>query len=575
MSSKRRPTRASLIWASAPGPAAPSYSPRSPVEPLSGATPVASESASRVGIETATSTTGPRKRPRPPAPTAATQRTRQSARTGNPRMPTVGTTRASRPTPGASQTLGMTIAGGTHPLTDRDGNVRLQRYEERVKSGFDRIILVLKHLSALGWSPDFEAKAQRIAEAELGFTLPAGLLEDAWVGGLDLKTLYAWAVFETYRRMADDFLTNDPLGGRDVQGFERFVQECGFHLLDITPCADGRLAHAVSYVLRMPFWAVRRKSYAGGLFDVENTVSKWVEVELGRFREGIPNTADAPTRYLKSVIYHYSSVDPAHQGCAAHGSNDTAAAQAALDRLLDFRQAVENSFCCGASVALLLIGLDTDTDAIRIHVPDANGNTDLGQAVDALKVYAITRDLEPNAARERIAELVRAHAPAGADEGMVRLVARLIENNLSQIDYVRTVHGGRYSDAGHAERFVGVGIGFEEIQLRNLTYFAYLYTVEEGAADLDVGCRIFGGLNVSHGLPIPVVIRFDYHGKVPGARERAITRCRRLDAALAARFPDLAGRGLLHRLLAVRDHDAGTCIEVVGDSLNLHAAGGH
>lgn len=469
----------------------------------------------------------------------------------------------------------MTIAGGTHPLTDRDGNVRLQRYEERVKSGFDRIILVLKHLSALGWSPDFEAKAQRIAEAELGFTLPAGLLEDAWVGGLDLKTLYAWAVFETYRRMADDFLTNDPLGGRDVQGFERFVQECGFHLLDITPCADGRLAHAVSYVLRMPFWAVRRKSYAGGLFDVENTVSKWVEVELGRFREGIPNTADAPTRYLKSVIYHYSSVDPAHQGCAAHGSNDTAAAQAALDRLLDFRQAVENSFCCGASVALLLIGLDTDTDAIRIHVPDANGNTDLGQAVDALKVYAITRDLEPNAARERIAELVRAHAPAGADEGMVRLVARLIENNLSQIDYVRTVHGGRYSDAGHAERFVGVGIGFEEIQLRNLTYFAYLYTVEEGAADLDVGCRIFGGLNVSHGLPIPVVIRFDYHGKVPGARERAITRCRRLDAALAARFPDLAGRGLLHRLLAVRDHDAGTCIEVVGDSLNLHAAGGH
>jgi hypothetical protein len=158
---------------------------------------------------------------------------------------------------------------------------------------------------------------------------------------------------------------------------------------------------------------------------------------------------------------------------------------------------------------------------------------------------------------------------------MVRLAARLIENNLSQVDYVRQFHGGRYSDVGHAERFMGVGIGFEEIQLRNLTYFAYLDTVEEGAADLDVGRKIFGGLTVSHGLPIPVIIRFDYHGQVPGARERAVTRCHRLDSALAARFAELADQGLLHRLLAVRDCDAGRGIEVMGTSLHLEVAGGH
>ena len=282
-----------------------------------------------------------------------------------------------------------------------------------------------------------------------------------------------------------------------------------------------------------------------------------------------------PTRYLKVVVYHYSSVDPGHQGCAAHGSNDAAAARASLERLQAFRQAVENSFCCGASVALLLIGLDTDTDAIRVHVPDAEGTLDPSQAVDALKVHAITRDLEAAAARERIVELVRAHAPGSAEEGMVRLAARLIENNLSQVDYVRQFHGGRYSDVGHAERFMGVGIGFEEIQLRNLTYFAYLDTVEEGAADLDVGRKIFGGLTVSHGLPIPVIIRFDYHGQVPGARERAVTRCHRLDSALAARFAELADQGLLHRLLAVRDCDAGRGIEVMGTSLHLEVAGGH
>lgn len=511
---------------------------------------------------TATART-PWMRPRPAARTAGSDASKQAGRRTQRAL--LAQT-APRRAPGPN---------GLHPLTDYDGNARLQRYEEQVKTAFDRIVPVLKRLSAIQHEADFEQHAQSIARAELGFDLPEHMLADAWVTQLDLRRLFAWCVFETYRRMADDFFANDPLGGREVREFDRFLQDCGFHQLDVTPCADGRLAHAISYVLRLPFGAVRRKPYAGGLFDVENTVTKWGEIELGRFREGIPNAADVPTRYLKAVIYHYSSVDPHHQGCAAHGSNDAAAAQAALDRLLAFRQSVENGFCCGASVALLLIGLDTDTDAIRVHVPDGQGHMDLTQSVDAIKVHAITRDLEATAARARVAELVKAHAPATADPGMLRLVARLIENNLSQIDYVRRVHGGHYADAGHAERFMGVGIGFEEIQLRNLTYFAYLYTVEEGAADLDVGRKIFGGLNVSRGLPIPIVIRFDYHGGVPGARERAATRCRRLDAALAGRFADLDDRGLLHRLLVVRDSDAGTGIEVVGSSLDAPTAGGH
>jgi hypothetical protein len=90
-----------------------------------------------------------------------------------------------------------------------------------------------------------------------------------------------------------------------------------------------------------------------------------------------------------------------------------------------------------------------------------------------------------------------------------------------------------------------------------------------------VGRRIFGALTVSHGLPIPVVIRRDYHGRVPGARERAIAHCRRLDEALAGRFKALAEQGLLHRLLTVRDRDAGAGLEVIGDSLGLAPAGGH
>jgi len=218
-------------------------------------------------------------------------------------------------------------------LTDTARNRDLHAYESRIKEAFDCIVPTLRRISALQHENDFEAMAQDIARERLGFELPAVILADAWVDQLDMRRLYAWCVFETYRRYTEDFFRTDPLGGRDDAGFQTALQECGFHAMDVTPCADGRLAHVVSYVLRLPFGAVRRKSYAGAMFDIEENVGKWVETELTRFREGRPNTADAPTRYLKVVVYHYSTSDPFHEGCAAHGSDTAAAARAGLERL--------------------------------------------------------------------------------------------------------------------------------------------------------------------------------------------------------------------------------------------------
>ncbi|WP_411867108.1 carboxysome shell carbonic anhydrase [Vulcanococcus limneticus] len=472
-----------------------------------------------------------------------------------------------------------TAAGSLHPLSHPAANAALRAYEERIKGAFDRIVPVLKRLSALQHEPDFVGQAQRLAQAELGYELPLPILETAWTSQLDMRTLYAWCVFEAYEQTSISFFEADPraaeAGSPDAEAFEAFLLDCGFHLLDVTPCADGRLAHAIAYALRLPFSAVRRRPHAGAMFDVENTVDRWVKTEHRRYREAIPNPAHADTRYLKTVVYHFSSVDPCHEGCAAHGSDDKAAAAQGLQRLQDFQQAVENSFCCGASVDLLLIGMDTDTDAIRVHVPGRDGRTDLTQWLDARDVYEATRQLSPEAGRERIEQLVLQAAAASPDPGMVRLIARLIEHNLSQIDYVRQYHGGHYADAGHAERFIGVGIGFKEIHLRNLTYFAHMDTVEEGAPDLDVGVKIFKGLNVSRGLPIPVVLRFDYHGAVPGARERAIRHCERVQAAIESRYAELCGQGLLHTLLTIRDRDRPVPAETVSSSITFNTGGGH
>jgi carboxysome shell carbonic anhydrase len=226
-------------------------------------------------------------------------------------------------------------------------------------------------------------------------------------------------------------------------------------------------------------------------------------------------------------------------------------------------------------VDLLLMGIDTDTDAVRVHVPGLDGSTHLDRWLDARDVFEATRSLSPQEGRARILAMVEAAAAATPDPGMVRLIARLLEHNLSQIDYVRHVHGGHYRDAGHAERFIGVGIGFKEIHLRNLTYFAYMDTVEEGAADLDVGVKIFRGLNVSRGLPVPVVVRFDYNGEVPGARERAIRNGERVVQALESRYGDLFSQGLLHVLLTVRETGRHTPAETIASSIVFDTGGAH
>lgn len=454
-----------------------------------------------------------------------------------------------------------------HPLSRADENAPLQRYEDEIKQAFDAIVPTLKQISAIQHEARFEDLAQRIARDQLGFELPDAILADAWVEQLDMRRLFAWCVFYTYRRFCDAFFSATTPTGESSNEFDTFLQGCGFHTLDISPCADGRLAHLVRYVLRLPPRAVRRKSYAGALFDVEDSIQKWVEIELQRFREGHPNNADAPTRYLKMVAYHFSSSDPEHEGCAAHGSDTQKAAHAGLERLVNFRQAIENSFCCGASIGLLLIGLDTDTDAIRVHVPNAKGDMDLDRYIDAQTIYDNTLIQGTNEAIRSIDMAIREVSPQISD-GMARLITRLLENNLSQIDYVHERYHGRYPDIGHAERFIGAGVGFEDIQLRNLMYFVYLETVEEGAADLDVGMGIFKDLNIAHGLPVPVVVRFDYHGQVPGARERAQQRCQRVAQALTARYGDLCKQGLLHILQVARDCDANRQLEIFACSVN-------
>ena len=457
-----------------------------------------------------------------------------------------------------------------HPLTNEIENQRLLTHEQTIKTRFANIVPVLKRIAGLQHAPDFVEQAQAVAKQELGFELPVSILADAWVDDLDMRALYGECVMQTLRLLAAQVQHNYPQ--RDTDEAVAFFLDSGYHAVDISPCSDGRLKGLARYILRLPPGAIgSRKSYAGAMFDVDANVQRWVETELMRFREGRPVTADAGTRYLKMVVYHTSSSDPAHEGCAAHGSNELQAAEKGLGRLREFRQAIENTFCCGASVDILLVGVDTDTDAIKIHIPDADGEMSLYRTVDNLVLYRQTVNDDKNTARLKVHQAIQAASAKDGwaqgngepHEGMRRLIATLLINNLSQIEYVCGNWGGRYPDIGHAESFISVGDGFEEFQLRNLAYFAHLHTVEEGAPDMDVGIKIFTKLNIKHGLPIPLAIHYRYNSHVPGSRERTTERCQRIKAAIETRYRELADKHLLVCGMTIQDKPSGSPIEAI------------
>ena len=496
-----------------------------------------------------------------PAPSAFAQVRQRAA--GAPTAAPRGVLRAKPPVAAQSD--------GSHPLADAALTQALGRRARAIDSAFAAIEPTLKSLALAQFEDGFAERAASRLGALLGVRLPADVLAADWDRPLDVPRLSARLVVAIFAELAAREFDRSLARLADGEDAEALIRRFGFHAIDITPCADGRLSGVVDYILRLPPAIVAyRTSCAGALFDVEQALNQWETVELRRWREGVPNTADAPTRYLKIGVYHRSSANPGTDGCAAHGSNDALAAGALLARLTQFAQAVERTHCCGASIATLLIGVDTDTDAIRVHVPDAAGRIDTGRFLDNIQLYEQTRMLGRAAAKEAIRLAVAACAGVAPDDGPTEgirwLCAYLLKNNIGQIDAVRAWHGGAYGDGGHAERLIIVGDPIDDVQLRNVAFQSQMDTVEEGAADLEVGIGLLRHRHEPLRRAVPVLVHCTYDARVPGAEERATQRAVRLRSAIEARYAPLVAKGTLYVEAMVRPRGvaAFTAVPAVG-----------
>ena len=454
-----------------------------------------------------------------------------------------------------------------HPLAAPAVSRALRARAEEIEAAFARIEPELRSLAARQFEESFAVHAAARVREEFGLRLPEGAFAARWSAPLDARRLYARLVIGTFCRLIERNFDRGHSTLSEGTLAEELIRRWGFHAIDVTPCADGRLSGVVDYILRIPPSVIAyRKSYAGAMFDVEESLRHWETVELGRWREGKPNPPNSPTSYLKLGVYHFSSIDPRHQGCAAHHSDEALAADALQGRLRQFEQAVRQTHRCGACVATLLVGVDTDTDAIRVHVPDATGESAAERCVDNLGLYERTRELGREAAKEAIRAAVAACAGTAADdaasEGMRWFCAYLLKNNIAQIDAVRGWHGGPYSDRGHTERLIVVGDAVDDVQLRNLAFQAQMDTVEEGSIDLDIGIGILRGLHEPRSLAVPVLVHERFDPRIPGARERAMNRARRLKKAIESRHAALAASGGMYVQAVVRAGESAVLEEV-------------
>lgn len=437
----------------------------------------------------------------------------------------------------------------THPLAEPQLSASLAQRAERIRAAFAEVGPAIERVATAGYGSDAAARA---ALAGIGDVSALGPLAGDWKNPVDWVARQAELVIAVFARLVAEGAERSAM--LDGEPAEVVMRRFGFHAVDITTCADGRMAGLLDHVLRVPRVIVAaRRSYAGALFPVAEAVSAWERTELRRLRNGKEPVGN--TRFLKMGVYHFSSRDPAHEGCAAHGSDDRTAAGLLLERLEAFAAAIDRHYGDAANVATLLAGHDTDTDSLRVHVPDASGRMDIDRFVCARYLHNATAGMTREEAKEHIREEVAACMGVAADdaatEGMRWFCGYLLKNNVAQVAAVRALYGDGYPDAGHDERLIVLGDPIDDVQLRNLAFQAQGQSVEERAGDLAVGVRILGERLGAEGLAVPVLVVRSFDPAIPGDEQDAEAAALRMRAAVARMFP-LGNGPRVHAVAAVR-----------------------
>lgn len=280
-------------------------------------------------------------------------------------------------------------------------------------------------------------------------------------------------------------------------------------------CMDGRVMLPV--MTDTPVGIVKPFRAIGGRFE-----TFWPSF-LGRVRAFVDDSMRHGSRSAILLSYHYSASNPS-LGCAGW-AHDTVKARAHATRL-----AAELGHVFGEQLLPLVIGIETDRDAITFHGPtgDVRGEDFIDAPSESVRI-ALDRAMEgvPAVVRADLLPLVLGNA---------RRVQQLIKTprDLSQL--------------GHDERILAVGQGFDWLARENLALI-----VNDADPSLSVSIEVAAGIlarNLTHAGPdeeVTLLAAIPYRD--PGIdRRQAEVRARGLlgfaRSVVAKTHPELAVRML-------------------------------
>lgn len=285
-------------------------------------------------------------------------------------------------------------------------------------------------------------------------------------------------------------------------------------------CMDGRVVLPV--MTKTPVGIVKPFRAIGGRFEIF-----WPSF-LGRVRAWVDDAMAHGSRASILLSYHYSASDP-HQGCAGW-HYDTNAARAHAEKLRE-----QLAYVFGEELVPLVIGIETDSDAITFHGSHGDVNAGALPADEGAVAEALARAMPavPAEVRRDLVPLLIGNA------------GRVAELRLSPRD---THH------LGHDERILAVGQGFDWLAEENAALI-----VNDADPSLSESIRVAAGILATNLRAAPdeaatLFTCIPYHD--PGIdRRQAEVRARGLlafaEAVVEKHEPALMASGRVLRLAGV------------------------
>jgi len=200
-------------------------------------------------------------------------------------------------------------------------------------------------------------------------------------------------------------------------------------------CMDGRIN--IPYVTEIPRGIIKPFRNIGGYFDLG-----WPF--LGeKVKEFVDRGVERGNKTIVLITYHFSK-DDEHRGCAGFNYKT----EDAFSFTLKFHKQVNRFFGEGNTVVFpIVIGLETDTDALIFHGEDPSSNNTLTISCDMNKeedyIFGLLDGLYPNMDKELKKDLIP-----------------LIQGNISHICKIKDSNRS-LTDMKHREWVLGLGRGFD------------------------------------------------------------------------------------------------------------------